>query len=330
MAEEFSSKVGVIIFVLRDALINAFYPELKALRFEHTSRTIRIQFLRENTLRKALADSMRMEYTLWNLSTALYTKCNGTPWVHYGPILPAGIFIGIAFTKPRITQETISSKKVFCYGIMTIYNRYGLHIDTKVTPIIFQIPKSRPLPRTKGLFIPYSDMKKLLREIIGRYQPPIVIIHKSARFHKDEKRAIDEVLKGRSISYVLVHIESSNPYRGFTNSQFEFSVTRGDLILDRENPNRAILFTTGCIRIRDRIKLRTRPGTPRAIELEIEQNISSFDVESLAKQILALTKLDWNTTDIEVRMPVTIKYARKASLLAKYLRVRTADIRDLM
>jgi len=51
---------------------------------------------------------------------------------------------------------------------------------------------------------------------------------------------------------------------------------------------------------------------------------------------LALTKLDWNTTDPEIRMPITIKYSRKAAQIAPEILysqtpdLKIADIRDLM
>ena len=56
----------------------------------------------------------------------------------------------------------------------------------------------------------------------------------------------------------------------------------------------------------------------------------------IGEQVLALTKLDWNNTDPEVREPITIKYSRRAAQIAPEILnfnapdLRIADIRDLM
>jgi hypothetical protein len=33
-----------------------------------------------------------------------------------------------------------------------------------------------------------------------------------------------------------------------------------------------------------------------------------------------LTKLDWNTTEVSVKLPITLKYSNKAANLAPYLK----------
>jgi len=265
-----------------------------------------------------------------NLATAIYAKSGGTPWLHDGPIIPAGVFIGIAFTKPKIQQETTSTKELFYYGVLTVYNKFGKYLDTRVKSLTIEVPRTRKIKGTKGLYIPKEDMIELIREVISHYNPPIIIIHKSSRFHSEEKEAIQETLKEKDIDYVLTHVESSNPYRGFGEEEHGYNTIRGDLLLDQEIPNRAIFFTTGCTQSDKGIKLRKRPGTPRPLELEIEDNTSPFDTKEIASHILSLTKLDWNTTDIEVRTPVTIKYARRAAMLAPYMEGIVAEIRDLM
>ena len=76
---------------------------------------------------------------------------------------------------------------------------------------------------------------------------------------------------------------------------------RGDLVVDMERPGKAILFTTGYTQSidnlhRTRIKPRNRPGTPRPIEINIYENTTPLTINNVARQILALTELDWNNT----------------------------------
>lgn len=85
------------------------------------------------------------------------------------------------------------------------------------------------------------------------------------------------------------------------------------------------LFTTSFINIST-----SRDQTPRPLELEVEENATPYSVRDFAQQVLGLTKLDWNTTDLEIRMPITIKYARKVAALTQYLAFTVTDVRDLM
>ena len=113
---------------------------------------------------------------------------------------------------------------------------------------------------------------------------------------------------------------------------------RGYLVVDIEYPGKSILFTTDCTQSidnwhRTRIKPRNRPGTPRPIEINIHENTAPLTINNVARQILALTKLDWNNTEIEVREPITIKYARKAAKLKQHatsLQLERIDVRDLI
>jgi argonaute-like protein implicated in RNA metabolism and viral defense len=61
-------------------------------------------------------------------------------------------------------------------------------------------------------------------------------------------------------------------------------------------------------------------GTPKPLEINLEINNTQYSISEIAKQILALTKLDWNTTEVSVKLPITLKYSNKAANLAPYLR----------
>lgn len=72
------------------------------------------------------------------------------------------------------------------------------------------------------------------------------------------------------------------------------------------NKNGFNLFTTGYIPCLD-----TYPGSfvPRPLEVIIEKADSG--VKILAKDIMDLTKLDWNSTDFCKRLPATIAVSPK-------------------
>jgi len=321
---------SVVIVALDDRVIDKYYTKIKAIRFRYARKIIRLQLIRKSTLEKALSDPVTMTFTLFNMATAIYAKIGGIPWLLDQQLIPAGVFIGIAFTRPKVVSYTESKKEIFYYGILTVYNKFGRYIDMSARGITLEIDKRLRLRGTKGLYIPKKVMVEMLKQVISAYFPPVVIVHKSSRFHEEELEAVRYILKGKGIDYALIHVESSNPYRGYGEDVLSMTAVRGDLVLDKEIANRAILFTTGCTQSDRGIQKRGRPGTPRPLELEIEENTTPYTPRDFAKQILALTKLNWNTTDLEVRMPITIKYARKVASLAPLITSSITDIRDLM
>lgn len=56
---------------------------------------------------------------------------------------------------------------------------------------------------------------------------------------------------------------------------------------------------------------------PRALEFRLAANDSS--PITIASEILALTKLNWNSTQIDGSLPITIRAARKVGEVLKYL-----------
>ena len=77
-------------------------------------------------------------------------------------------------------------------------------------------------------------------------------------------------------------------------------------------------------------------GTPKPLELDVIENTGQLNAGTVAYQVLALTKLDWNTTEMEIRKPITLKYSKRAAKLAVYTlsrekeTMKIGDIRDLM
>jgi hypothetical protein len=53
-----------------------------------------------------------------------------------------------------------------------------------------------------------------------------------------------------------------------------------------------------------------------------EENTTRDNIREISEQVLVLTKLDWNTTEISLRVPITLKYSNKAAQLAPYLNLK--------
>jgi len=296
-----------------------FYRKIKALSLQ---RKRRIQILKTSTLRKE-----PLEFTLINVANAVYAKAEGTPWLLENPLSATkGLFVGISFHLDH------KSKDIY-YGAAEVFDNRGYFLKCLVRT--YRLPK--PAKKVRGLYIPEKEMEDLVMHLIKEYRPRMLIIHKSAKIHEDEKRALENIRVKNGIDYCLVHIENSNPYRIYVpRDQPNYMPLRGTIIFDKEKRNRTIMLTTGqAIGDRGDIKTITKIGSPKPLEINIEENKTPHNVREISEQILALTKLDWNTTNIAVRTPITIKYSNKAARLAPYLMggeklLSINDIRDLL
>jgi hypothetical protein len=328
---------GVVVVVVKDLPESTYIrSKIKVVMGYSKSADLRTQFIRKRTI-EANAGTKGYVYLLMNVATAIYAKAGGTPWKLSRSVLSTkGLILGISFSRKR---DRLSDKEVIYYGAIQILDRYGEHLATQVR-MFTASPKEL---RTKGLFVPYDKLKSILKDAINRYgKVPQIVIHKSAPIVDEEIKAVKEVVEEYSnneypILYNFAHVKTNTIYRAYDFSASDYSVRRGLMLLRSGKSSKwiqYILFTTG--RVYQRASERGKLGTPKPLELAIETNMRRIVPEALGEQVLALTKLDWNTTDPEVREPITIKYSRKAAEIApEVLNMQVpdmwiADMRDLM
>jgi len=79
-------------------------------------------------------------------------------------------------------------------------------------------------------------------------------------------------------------------------------------------PDRHLLYTRGSVPF-----FETYPGlyVPRALELRLDAVEQSRD--ALCRETLALTKMNWNSTQFDMRDPVTLHAARRVGDILKYV-----------
>jgi hypothetical protein len=294
-----SDNKTVVLLVIPNKL-GKFYYKIKS---EALIRRVPLQIILNDSLNKD-----PLEFTLINMGISLYAKRGGIPWLPSTSLMQRrGLFIGISF-------HTDHENKNIYYGVVEVFDKFGKHL--KCTIKTFSMPSQ--IKSIKGLYIPREDAERILENIVKDYNPYEIILHKSAPFHKEEKDAIARICQEKDISYCLIHIERTNLYRVYGLAE-DMTAVRGTIIYD--SMNRAILSTTGHAIIgKQKMKKWSGIGTPKPLEINLEINNTQYNINDLAKQILALTKLDWNTTEVSVKLPITLKYSNKAAKLAPYLK----------
>jgi hypothetical protein len=133
--------------------------------------------------------------------------------------------------------------------------------------------------------------------------PEHVIVHKISSFNETEKSSFDSLSKNYPIEFSLIYADTHSLWSLITNNKRE--PVRGTYW--KMTNNRALLCTSGIIDGQGSYSL---PGIPYPLVLT-EEGSSKFTMDEICKQVMRLTKLNWNSVNTYEREPVTIAHSRK-------------------
>jgi len=262
----------------------------------------------------ALVDSTSNEppaIRAWNLGTGLYYKAGGIPWRI--PIRgPETCFVGVTFHHLRTTKREI----VFS-SLAQAYSSNGEGFTLKGSTME-PSGNSRRIPNMTREQAQHLG-SSVLREYIKRngVAPKRMVLHKSSRFSEDEQRGFSTAMKDVPIVRMVTIGPSS--VRLVTHSAYPPS--RGTLLTIEGK--RHYLFTSGFLS-----ELGTYPGphVPAPVELHFVGEPSRNDIYEAASEVLALGRLNWNTSDLRSSQPVTLGFARRVGgIMAEYGQMADSD-----
>ena len=239
----------------------------------------------------------------WNFFTALYYKAGGTPWRLPRPASKlATCYIGINFYK-TLDQEAVNT------SVAQVFNELG-------DGIIVRGGRAQITKKDRQPHLSTEDSRKILQDGLDRYReehktsPARVTLHKSSMFSDSEKQGFIDVLNNNKIEvYDLVSIRKAYTRLYRTGS---YPPLRG-MLLSLDDMNH-VLYTRGSVYFYE-----TYPGMyiPRPILFKSE--VSDESPNNLARETLALTKMNWNSTQFDHSMPITIYAADQVGDILKYV-----------
>jgi len=231
----------------------------------------------------------------WNFTTALYHKAGGSPW-RLAEADPGVCFVGISFYK-ELTANTPAMRTSMAQAFTAAGDGYVLRGNT----FEWNDAKERSPHLTK------SVAAGLLRDVIERYKkqnhnslPTRIVVHKSSRYWEEELAGFEEacsVVPNKdfiALGSRGVQFYRAGDYPPLRGTYVKFS--DGDLLL----------YTSGYVPF-----LRTYPGArvPQPLEILEHHGDSPWDI--VLKEVLALTKMNWNSADFSGGQPITIAFARR-------------------
>lgn len=285
----------------RDRLEMNFRRLLKA-RCMHLGKPI--QIVRQVSLGFNVSDQQDDATKAWNFCTALYYKANQTvPWrLEQNVNRPSVCYVGIAFFRSR-------DKKRVDTSLAQVFDELGNGVILRGTPAQLDKDNLRP-------FLTDAQSYELLRRALYEYEtalqnnPSRVVIQKTSNFRDEEIvgfcHALDDA-RVRARDFVTIH---ETPCRLFRKGSYP--PLRGTHIELSEQ--RHLLFTRGSVPY-----YGTYPGQyiPQPLDIRIVQ--SDEAPETLCREILALTKMNWNNTQFDGKYPITVQCSRNVGRILKYL-----------
>ncbi|NOZ22236.1 MAG: hypothetical protein GXP25_14245 [Planctomycetes bacterium] len=239
----------------------------------------------------------------WNLFTAMYYKAGGAPWRLVRDASDyTTCYIGVSFYKSLDEQTVMTS-------IAQVFNERG-------EGIVVRGGQARLSKKDRTPHLTAEDSAKILVQALQRYRaehgnmPARVVLHKSSYFVPDELDGFRSALQQERVGMADMLSLRPSHIRLFRMGQYP--VLRGTHL--PLGPTTHLLYTRGSVPF-----FETYPGmyVPRALQIEMEACEQSPDM--LCREVLALTKMNWNSTEFDMRDPVTIHAARRVGDIMKYV-----------
>lgn len=276
-----------------------FRSELKKIAMS-PDISVPIQLVREHTVDPESEFTQNAATKAWNFCTALYYKSGKHPWI-LNNIDQDTCFLGISFFHKKDHYQD------------DVYTSMAHLFANDFDDIVLRGQKVEFDETLGSPFLDYSKANSLIKEALTTFErikgilPKRIVIHKTSIFNDDEISAFSEEFNKLKIIYDLVSLRKS-PFKLIRYGSVP--VPRGTFY--KESDNRAYLYTKGYIP-----SLKTYPGVfiPSPFEIMKAKGDSSY--EELCSEILALTKLNWNTADFCSGLPITLGFSKNVGLVLK-------------
>lgn len=279
-----------------ELLFRNFHRALKA-RCMAEKNAVPLQIVRRHTYISAEAsqsDSARA----WHLCTALYYKASNIPW-QPADLNPGTCFVGVSFHHLKRRGGDI------------LYASLAQAFSTETEPFAL---KGETLPdrqvRDKQPYLMPSQAENIVKKVVGQFRartgtnPSRVVIHKSSMFQPEE---VEGFLAGSGSSVPSCEMIWMRP-TGFRLIRKGANEVERGMFASVED-EKLYLFTTGYV---DWWKEYPGPHVPAPLEIG---SARETDIVERAKEILALTKMNWNSADGMGRHPITLSFARQVGAI---------------
>jgi hypothetical protein len=234
----------------------------------------------------------------WNFFVALYYKAKGYPW-KMEQAEAGTCYIGVSFYVDRTNDG-----RAMRTSVAQIFTHTGEGLVLRGNPFVWDNPRSKtPHLSEEGA----TDLMKRSIDLYERQmnqRPRRIVVHKSSRYWKEESEGFLKAMDGVH-QKDLVAIEGRG-IRFFRKGAYP--PLRGTAIMLSDQDY--ILYTRGFVPY-----LGTYPGMRVPRPLEIIEHRGDSTPELICKEIMGLTKMNWNTADFASADPMTLAFSDRIGMV---------------
>lgn len=252
----------------------------------------------------------------WNIGVGLlYKSQRGHPW-KTKDLDPETCYAGISFYKERESDDNVLRAALAHVLIQ------GEHLILQSDPMEDTSEDENGQPHLSR-----AGAKSVVEQILNYYElqketiPKRLVLHKSSDFWEDEREGFLDAAEEAGVRWNdYVRIRDRTNIRVFPQRQYP--VIRGSC-LSIPDDDLHYLYTTGYV---PEVATYEGSGIPEPIEVKPDE-VCRTPPKELLEEVLFFTKLDWNTSDFAVKMPVTLRVSRKVGRVLS--EVDTAGLNDV-
>lgn len=280
------------------------------------SKGIATQLIREETL----DDTLHCQIYWW-LSLSFYVKALRTPWVlNNQDKNTAYAGIGYSISKRQDASEIV-------VGCSHIYDSNGQGLKYRLSKVDNYVldKKHNPYLSYKDAFQFGVSIRELFYQSLDRL-PERVVIHKRTKFTTDEVNGIRASLNKAGIKKIdLIEINFEPDARFVAMSVFKgnlipegFPISRGTCVIT--DTYTALLWTHGIVpSVRKPNYKFYLGGRSIPAPVKITKHYGESNINTIAMEILGLTKMNWNSLDLYSKLPSTIDSSNQIARIGKLL-----------
>lgn len=256
---------------------------------------------------------------MWRLGIALYTKAGGTPWV-LADMPDRTAYIGIDYAM----REDAGPAARYAICCSQVFDAEGSGLEF----VAYEAHDVQMFGRNP--FLRRDQMLKVIARSLRIYQrkhsgmaPRRVVVHKNTEFKPEEVDGCFDALQ-HADDIELVHVQQSSGWRGVLfdrdGKPHGYPCRRGTAL--QLGPYETLLWTQGnfpeVANGKDFYKEGKGIPEPLMLVRYAGQGLSS----DLCREVLALSKMDWNNDGPYDRLPVTLNFAQTlAKIVARMPRL---------
>lgn len=253
----------------------------------------------KQTMRKVQDPATRA----WNLLNALFYKAGRAPWRLPRPEDQMKTsYVGIGFYRDLSGQRLLTSTAQM--------------FDERGKGLILRGGRARIDKGDRHPYLDREDAYDLLRRSLKAYfdqhghYPARLVIFKTSRFETREAEGFQEALAEAHVRYNdLVWVSENSPVTLYREG--DYPPLRGTTIgLGADT----VLFTRGSVPV-----YRTYPGMRVPSPLLLRPHVHDTPMTDIARDVLALSKMNWNSTQFDGALPIPIRAARQVGKVLKHV-----------